>query len=355
MAYTPKSDINEIAYWKREYNNAKKKGDAEAMKFAEDSAKKHYDNLTLNGYTTEAGYLKGADEKSAFNYSKGYGLNEQKRKTDAYYNDVVDSYRGNVEKVQKSAIDSAKAQYEAGKLAVDNSYKDTAKAYYNKYLKEKKALPQNLAALGITGGAAESSMIELGNNYLNNLNQAQIQKNQAIAELEAEKAGAVANAEMNRANAENDIARMAYDKILADRNFDMQERQYLDNSWLNTKGFDENVRMNDAQLDNNKYDRTWNEKVYGDSRDDAMYQRGWNEKVYGDQQTQIAYEKAMSDASMGNFNALATLWGVTPQEAYNRYMQFIKDAKAAQNFKKGSVKRTVPSDYQGADDNEWQI
>ena len=344
MAYAPKADINEIAYWKREYNNAKKKGDAEAMKFAEDSAKKHYDNLTLNGYTTEAGYLKGADEKSAFNYSKGYGLNEQKRKTDAYYNDVVDSYKGNVEKVQKSAIDSAKSQYEAGKLAVDNSYKDTAKAYYNQYLKKKKALPQNLAALGITGGAAESSMIELGNNYLSNLNEAQNQKNQAMADLEAQKAGAVANAEMNRANAENDIARMTYDKILADRNFDMQERQYLDNAWLNTKNFDENVKSNNLQRE-----------AYKDSRDDVMYDRTQSEKKYADSMKQQELSNALEAVGVGNFEPLARLWGVTADEARQMYLGFLRDSKLATNFKKSSVKGTVPSNEEGADGNGWQI
>ncbi len=348
MAYSPKSDINEIAYWKREYNNAKKKNDASGMQFAQDSAKKYYDNLVGKGYTAEADYLKGADEKSAFEYSKGYGLNEQKKKTDAYYDSYVDTYKKNVDSAQNSAISAANSQFEAGKLAVDNSYKDAAKAYYTQYLKEKKALPQNLAALGITGGAAESSMIELGNNYLNNLNQAQIQKNQAMADLEAQKAGAVANAEMNRANAENDIARLAYEKMLGDRDFDMSQRQYLDNAWLNTKTYDDS-------REDVKYDRTWNEKVYGDSRDDVMYQRGWNEKVYGDQQTQIAYERAMSDASMGNFDALAKLWGMTPDQAQQQYLAFLKGQKQATNFKKSSVKGTVPGDEKGADGNEWQI
>lgn len=355
MAYTPKSDINEIAYWKREYNNAKKKNDASGMQFAQDSAKKFYDNLMSNGYTKEADYLKGADEKSAFDYSKSYGIKEKTDKVNSSFDSFVDTYKKNVGSAQEGAISAAKARYDAGMLEVDNTFKDNAKAFYNQYLKEKKALPQNLAALGITGGAAESSMIELGNNYLNNLNQAQIQKNQAIAELEAEKAGAVANAEMNKANAENDIARMAYEKMLGDRDFDMSQRQYLDNSWLNTKGFDENVRMNDAQLDNNEYDRTWNEKVYGDSRDDVMYQRGWNEKVYGDQQTQIEFENALNAVNVGNFGPLAKLWGMTPEQAMQQYYAFLKGQKQATNFKKSSVKRTGPSDYQGADDNEWQI
>ena len=345
MAYSPKSDINEIAYLKREYNNYKKKGDTAGMQFAQDSAKKYYDNLVASGYGAEANYLKGADEKSAFDYSKGYGLSEQKKKTDAYYDSYVDTYKKNVDSAQSSAISAANAQYEAGKLSVDNSYKDAAKAYYNQYLKEKKALPQQLAALGITGGAAESSLIELGNNYLNNLNQAQIQKNQAMADLEAQKAGVLADAEMNRANAENDIARMAYEKMLGDRDFDMQKRQYLDNSWLSTKGFDENKRMNDYQIE------------------DAMYQRGLTERAYNDQQTQLAYERALEAVNTGNFAPLAQLWGITPEEAYQRYMNFIKDseyaryaaqygAKAARDnnqyvYTGGEVNETVPTSPSG--------
>jgi hypothetical protein len=346
MAYNPKSDINEIAYWKREYNNSKRKNDAEGMKFAQESANPYYDNLQKNGYNDEYNYLKGADERSAFDYSKSYGIN--KDKANAYFDSYVDSYKKKVDTAQEGAINAANAQFEAGKLNAENIYKDAAKMYYNQYLKEKKALPQQLAALGITGGAAESSLIELGNNYLSNLNKAQMQKNQTLAELEAQKAGVLADANMNKANAENDIARLAYEKILGDRDFDMSQRQYLDNAWFNTKSYDDS-------REDVKYDRTWNEKVYGDSRDDVIYQRGITERTYTDQQLQKVYEQAMSDASMGNFNTLAQLWGVTPQEAYNRYMQFIKDAKAAQNFKKGSVKGTGPSDEDGANDNEWRI
>ncbi len=348
MVYSPKSDINEIAYWKRKYNNAKKKNDASGMQFAQDSAKKYYDSLIGKGYTKEADYLKGADEKSAFDYSKNYGIKEKTDKVNSSFDSFADTYKGNVKSAQEGAISAAKARYDAGMLEVDNTFKDNARAFYNQYLKEKKALPQNLAALGITGGAAESSLIELGNNYLNNLNQAQIQKNQAIAELEAEKAGAMANAEMNRANAENDIARLAYEKMLGDRDFDMSQRQYLDNTWLNTKSYDDS-------REDVKYDRTWNEKVYGDSRDDVMYQRGWNEKIYGDQQTQIEFENALNAVNVGNFGPLAKLWGMTPDQAMQQYYAFLKGQKQATNFKKGSVNGTVPSDVYGADDNEWQI
>ncbi len=341
MAYNPKSDINEVAYWKREYNNYKRKNDASGMQFAQDSAKKYYDNLVLNGYGTEANYLKGADEKSAFDYSKSYGVNNDK--ANAYYDSYVDTYKKNVDSVQNSAISAANSQYEAGKLAVDNSYKDAAKAYYNQYLKEKKALPQQLAALGITGGAAESSLIELGNNYLSNLNQAQIQKNQSMADLEAQKAGALADAERNKANAENDIARLAYEKMLSDRDFEMSQRQYLDNAWLNTQNFNENVRMND-------YQKEYQQKAYEDTRADTMYDRQWNEKVYDDQQTQLAYEQALKDASMGNFTRLAQIWGVTPERASQMYFDFLKDSKLAVNFKNSSGPSANPEGNDGTED-----
>ena len=302
MAYSPKSDINEIAYLKRQYNKYKANNDTEGMQFAQDSAKKYYDSLIGRGYTQEASYLQGADAKTAFDYSKTYDVQKKVDKANNYYDSFVDTYKDNVKSAQEGAISAANAKYDAGKLAVDNTFKDTAKAYYNQYLKEKKALPQELAALGITGGAAESSLIELGNNYLGNLNQAQMQKNQAIADLEAQKAGVLADAEMNRANAENDIARLAYEKMLGDRDFDMAQRQYVDNSWLNTQSFEHQKDVDNATLQQSN-DSLWAEL-------DLAYKNFEHNKAMSEAELAMNQEAQnlqiiFGMAEMGNFELLA--------------------------------------------------
>lgn len=63
------------------------------------------------------------------------------------------------------------------------NYDNTAKQNYIKYMQQSRQLPESLNALGVNGGAAESSLIRLKTNYGNNMATNEANRNTAINEI----------------------------------------------------------------------------------------------------------------------------------------------------------------------------
>lgn len=63
------------------------------------------------------------------------------------------------------------------------NYDNTAKQNYIKYMQQSRQLPESLNALGVNGGAAESSLIRLKTNYGNNVATNEANRNTAINEI----------------------------------------------------------------------------------------------------------------------------------------------------------------------------
>lgn len=101
-----------------------------------------------------------------------------------------DAYRTQINNEQTGALNKSNAEYD-----------NTAKQNYINYMQAQKKLPSQLNALGIRGGASESSLIRMGSSYGQN----------------------VANNESARASALADI-REAYAKQLSDYDADYSSR-----------------------------------------------------------------------------------------------------------------------------------
>nr|DAT48767.1 MAG TPA: neurotoxin [Caudoviricetes sp.] len=63
------------------------------------------------------------------------------------------------------------------------NYDNTAKQNYIKYMQQSRQLPESLNALGVNGGAAESSLIRLKTNYGNNVATNEANRNTAINDI----------------------------------------------------------------------------------------------------------------------------------------------------------------------------
>lgn len=116
----------------------------------------------------------------------------------------LDSYKTMANDWNKQAeTDRARmSQNEANDITQSNAgYDNTARQNYINYMQAQKRLPSELNAMGIRGGASESSLIRLGTNYGSN----------------------VASNEAARQNALNSI-RQAYASQLADYDKDLNER-----------------------------------------------------------------------------------------------------------------------------------
>ena len=83
---------------------------------------------------------------------------------------IRDAYRAQITADQDAAINSSNAEY-------DNS----ARQNYINYMQAQKRLPSELNALGIRGGASESSLLRLGTNYGSNVASNEAARNTALA------------------------------------------------------------------------------------------------------------------------------------------------------------------------------
>lgn len=87
-------------------------------------------------------------------------------------NSIRDAYRKQIESDQTAAINSSNAEYD-----------NTARQNYINYMQAQKRLPSELNAMGIRGGASESSLLRLGTNYGSNVASNEASRNSAIAAL----------------------------------------------------------------------------------------------------------------------------------------------------------------------------
>ena len=113
------------------------------------------------------------------------------------YKKLADAYQAQA----KTDVANMESRRDTDLTKSNAGYDNTARQNYINYMQAQKRLPSQLNALGIRGGASESSLLRLGTNYGTN----------------------VANNETARTAAANDI-RNAYAQQIADYNKDLNER-----------------------------------------------------------------------------------------------------------------------------------
>ena len=99
------------------------------------------------------------------------------------YIDMYNDYR----KEQQGIRDAYRKQLETDRTAAETSsnaeYDNAARQNYINYMQARKRLPSELNALGIRGGASESSALRLGTNYGSNVASNEAARNTALANL----------------------------------------------------------------------------------------------------------------------------------------------------------------------------
>lgn len=143
------------------------------------------------------------------------------------------------EQAIQNQLSMTQAQLQAAQQTANSEYDDLAREAYINMRLGQNALPQQLSALGISGGGSESANLKLQTNYQNNLHsseqqraqmlkdfalqglQAQTQANSDIANINANAAQNAMNAWQNEQANQNN-----WNQWLA--NFQMQQQQYKD-------------------------------------------------------------------------------------------------------------------------------
>lgn len=131
------------------------------------------------------------------------------------------------------------AQLQAAQDTANSEYDDLAREAYINMRMSQKALPQQLAALGISGGGSETANLKLQTNYQNNLNSSEQARAQAMKDFALQGLQAQTQANSDIANINASSAQNALNAWLSEQanqnswnqwlaNFQMQQQQYQD-------------------------------------------------------------------------------------------------------------------------------
>ena len=157
----------------------------------------------------------------------------------AEYNAMADAQAASIEAQLSALLNEMDLQ----KDNTNSAYDDIARQAYINSRQSEMALPQQLAAQGITGGAAESTLLGLAANYENNLYdnekarqsqlaeiannelQARLNANTQISDIRANATSAAFDAYLNQMAAQNAYNQWAYEVAQNMNNNDWQKQQ----------------------------------------------------------------------------------------------------------------------------------
>lgn len=141
--------------------------------------------------------------------------------TDTTYSDMAKAYE---ERARASLAQQEAAllnQLNASKGATARNYESSAAQNYINYMKQRGALPEQLASLGINGGASETALTRVMNNYALGQGANSASRNAAISSLQGAYDTNVAN--LRRATEDN-IAANALEMQQKQAQFDYQRQ-----------------------------------------------------------------------------------------------------------------------------------
>ena len=141
-------------------------------------------------------------------------VDENGNKSTGYYDTAKEAYAQMLEKARAQNETAANQQI----ANLQSDAQRTGTGLWSTYQQQMRKVPQQLAAMGITGGAAESSVIGAGNNYL-----------QQIAELDRQRRAQENEVRMNQSTADNSAYQTYMNNLLAldqyNQDYSLRERE----------------------------------------------------------------------------------------------------------------------------------
>ena len=159
-----------------------------------------------------------------------------------YLNQIEDRYSAinkQIENANQAAIKQGTNRLQSQIPMLNQGYDDAARQAYIMSMQARKAMPQQLAVQGATGGATETAMLGLDTAYQNNLNQINTQRQNSLTDInnsivDLQNSGDLATAEQilgNNQNALNAYQNMlnnsaSYQQWLANYNVNRSDTQW---------------------------------------------------------------------------------------------------------------------------------
>ena len=132
----------------------------------------------------------------------------------SYYNQMINLYQQQLaeekarqERVKQARIDAANTTYNTSMANLDNAKESSLRQAYIKHMQDQKALPQQMQAYGLSGGATETNLANMKNAYGSNRTSIMNNAMEQQRMIEQDKANAIASAEGDAANYEASAVR----------------------------------------------------------------------------------------------------------------------------------------------------
>ena len=222
--------------------------------------------------------------------------------------------------MQASAIDdqlaALQAQLELQKGENNSYYDDIAAQAYVAKRQAESALPQRLAAYGISGGGSESAQLGLDTSYQNNINANELARQSMLQQLDYQNILAQSQANSDKANIYAQAQKDAYNAYLQQKQLEQQQDQINWNKHTWQEEFNKN---------NERWDKEFN---YGVGRDEAQ-----------DRFNMIDYFIAMHNWGALDKMGIDTSY-MRKQDAYEAAQQALKTSKSSSSRSSGSSSRS---------------
>lgn len=281
-------------------------------------------------YETATGYYKLYDVPENYDMFVNNNpyeelLYDKDPKTEAEYGDggAWGDWFMNAADMQAGAVDAQlkalQAQLELQKGENNSYYDDIAAQAYVAKRQAEAAMPQRLAAYGISGGGSESAQLGLDTSYQNNINANELARQNMLQELDYQNILAQSQANSDKANIYAQAQKDAYNAYLQQQQMQQQQEQWQwqKDTWL--KEFEQN---------NERWDKEFN---YNVGRDEAQ-----------DRFNMIDYFIAMHNWEALDKMGIDTSY-MRRQDAYEAAQQALKASKSSSRSSSGGSSRSRSS------------
>ena len=266
-------------------------------------------------------------------YLSQNGVNANERYTPNYgdlsteevaYNPYEEAYResqkryeeleAQIREQNRLAVEQGTNRLNAQKSNINQAADENARQAYVQYMQSQKALPQQLASQGVSGGATETANLGLQTAYQNNVN--------AINQNKANRLQEIDNAIVDLQNT-GDLSTV--EQVLANN-------QAALDAYMTT--FDKGVGYNqwanqfNANRQDTLADQAYRDQVYADQMTQQQLENEWYERNYSDSKKQEETNRVINLLENGlvDVNYASTLLGI-PTSQINGFVNYINKAR----------------------------
>lgn len=282
-----------------------------------------YNYANKNGNTTDnsiEAYLKQNGVTANERYEPNFG----DMGDELAYNPYEEAYRESQRRLEEMeaqireqnrlAVEQGTNRLNAQKSNINQAADENARQAYIQYMQSQKALPQQLASQGASGGATETAALGLQTAYQNNVN--------AINQNKANRLQEIDNAIVDLQNT-GDLSTV--EQVLANN-------QAALDAYMNT--FDKGVGYNqwanqfNANRQDTMADQAYRDQVYADNMAQQQLENQWYERNYSDSKKQDETNTVLKLLENGlvDTNYASTLLGV-PVDQLNNFVNYINKAR----------------------------